>query len=279
MISDHDPQFTSHFGKVLIQKLNVNRNLSTAFHLQTYGISEQNNQWVEQYLHLVTLAQPKDWTNWLSLVLAVHNNRKNVTMGLSPNQVLLGYETTLVPTEMPPSNNDLVEDWIKLLMERRRVQAIDTINQSAKADQSVLLQYSKGEQVWLEATNLKFTHQKSKLLPKQYGPFKIIKEVSLVVFQLALPPSWNIHDVFHTSLLTPYHKTTTHGPNFSQPPPDLIDGEEEYEVERIIGHYLYGRNRASQYLVKWKGYPDSDNTWEPAHQVHAPDLVKEFHRQ
>ena len=145
---------------------------------------------------------------------AVHNNRKNATTGLSPNQVLLGYETTLVPTETPPSNNDLAEDRIKLLMEQR-AQVIDAINQSAKANQSVPPQYSKGDQVWLEATNLKFTHQKSKLLPKRYGPFKIIKEVSPVAFQLALPPSWNIHDVFHASLLTPYRETTAHGPNFS----------------------------------------------------------------
>ena len=32
VISDHDPQFTSHFSKALTQKLNVDQNLSTAFH-------------------------------------------------------------------------------------------------------------------------------------------------------------------------------------------------------------------------------------------------------
>src|SRR6266403_3030514 len=31
-----------------------------------------------------------------------------------------------------------------------------------------------------------------------------------------------------------------------------------------------------QYLVKWKGYPESDNSWEPADQVHAPILVKHY---
>jgi hypothetical protein len=34
-----------------------------------------------------------------------------------------------------------------------------------------------------------------------------------------------------------------------------------------------------QYLIKWKGYPHSDNTWEPANQVHAPDLTKSYHHQ
>ena len=89
--------------------------------------------------------------------------------------------------------------------------------------------------------------------------------------------SWGIHDVFHASLLSPYQKTAAHRPNFSQPSPDLIDGGEEYEVERIVNHQHHGRARQLQYLLKWKGYPKSDNTWEPADQVHAPELIKLYH--
>jgi hypothetical protein len=85
--------------------------------------------------------------------------------------------------------------------------------------------------------------------------------------------------VFHASLLSPYQETTAHGPNFLRPPPDLIDGEEEFEVERIISHRRHGRSRTLQYLVKWKGYPESNNTWEPAAQIHAPDLLQAYHRK
>src|SRR5579863_10670853 len=59
--------------------------------------------------------------------------------------------------------------------------------------------------------------------------------------------------------------------NYSRPPPDLILGEAEYEVEQIRSHRRHGRRKQLQYLLKWKGYPESDNTWEPADQVHAPD--------
>src|SRR5579863_10485347 len=68
----------------------------------------------------------------------------------------------------------------------------------------------------------------------------------------------------NASLLTPYIDTDSHGPNYSRPPPDLISGEAEYEVEQIRGHRHHGRRRQLQYLLKWKGYPESDNTWEPA---------------
>jgi hypothetical protein len=97
-------------------------------------------------------------------------------------------------------------------------------------------QYKLGEQVWLEVTHLKIQHQKMKLKPKWYRPFKIIKEVSPVAYQLKLPMAWGIYNVFHASLLSPYRETTTHSPNFSQPPPELVEGEEEYQVERIMAH-------------------------------------------
>jgi len=278
VISDRDPRFTSHFGKVLSQKLGIQQNLSTAFHPQTDGLSERKNQWVEQYLRLVTSASPEDWTHWLSLASAVHNNRKNATTGLSPNEMLIGYETKLVPTDAPTTNNETVQQRIQLLVQKRE-QAIQAINRAAKEGQSIPSRFKVGDQVWLEATHLKISHQKTKLAPKRYGPLRITKEISPVAYRLELPAAWGIHNVFHASLLSPYHETAAHGPNYSRPPPDLIDGEAEYEVEQIRSHRRHGRARKLQYLIKWVGYPDTDNTWEPADQVHAPEIVKAYHRR
>src|SRR6266478_4378715 len=155
--------------------------------------------------------------------------------------------------------------------------AIWALNKSSDQSGPPPSQYSPGQQVWLDATHLKLLHQKAKLTLKRLGPFKILKEISPVAYQLALPVNWRIHDVFHASLLNPYHETKEHGPNFTRPPPDLIKGEEEYEVERIVAHRMFGRSKSLQYLIKWRGYPESDNSWEPADQVHAPDLVKHYH--
>jgi Chromo (CHRromatin Organisation MOdifier) domain len=137
--------------------------------------------------------------------------------------------------------------------------------------------YQKGDQVWLEASHIKTRHQKTKLAPKRYGPFRIRKKISPVAYQLTLPMSWGIHDVFHASFLYPYHETKEKGPNFTRPPLELIEGEEEYEVKAIRNHQRQGRSKQLHYLIKWKGYPESDSTWEPANQVHAPDLIKLYH--
>ena len=119
----------------------------------------------------------------------------------------------------------------------------------------------------------------AKLAPKRYGPFKIRKVLSPITYQLALPPQWKIHDVFHADLLTPYHETELHGPNFTRPPPDLIDGEEEYKVEEVLQSQRFGRGRKVQYLVKWKGYPESENQWVNWDDLHVDEMIADFKKK
>ena len=71
-----------------------------------------------------------------------------------------------------------------------------------------------------------------------------------------------------------------HGPNYSHPPPKIIgDEEEHYEVEKILQSHLTPNKKGIQYLVKWLGYPDSENSWEPASNLkNSPDLVMVFHK-
>jgi hypothetical protein len=139
--------------------------------------------------------------------------------------------------------------------------------------------YKEGEQVWIKGPNLKTLYPSAKLGPKRYGPFKVLKQFSNTVYQVEIPWRWKIHNVFHANLLTPYKETELHGPNFTRPPPDLIEGEEEFEVEKILDAQQRGRGCKLHFLVKWKGYPMSDNSWEKAEDVHATDLVKEFYTQ
>ena len=131
----------------------------------------------------------------------------------------------------------------------------------------------------MEGRNLRIDRPSVKLAPKRYGPFKIGKVLSPITYQLILPPQWKIHDVFHVDLLTPYHETELHGPNFTKPPPDLIDGEEEYEVEEILQSRKFGRGRKVQYLVKWKGYPESDNQWVDWDDLHADEMIADFKKK
>jgi hypothetical protein len=130
LISDRDPRITSHFGKALVKRLGISQNLSTMAHPQTDGLSERKNQWVEQYLRLVTSLEPESWADWLPLATLVHNNRQNTTTKLSPNQALLGYEPPETPSQQVPSDNQMTEDRIAA-MEQFRKHTTTVLNDTA----------------------------------------------------------------------------------------------------------------------------------------------------
>jgi len=113
------------------------------------------------------------------------------------------------------------------------------------------------------------------LCPKHYGPFRIIEAIGPITYRLELPAQWKIHNAFHGSLLLPYHETKEHGRNFSKLAPDLIEGQPEWEVEEILDSRQY--RRKLQYLIKWKGYSDAHNSWEPKEDVNAPMLLTAFY--
>jgi hypothetical protein len=110
--------------------------------------------------------------------------------------------------------------------------------------------YQKGQKVWIKGTKLKTAHPTTKLQAKCFGPFKITEVISPVTYCIQLPTQWKIHNAFHASLLHPYRMTELYGETFTEPPPDLIAGQEEWEVENMLALRHQGRWKKLQYLVR-----------------------------
>ena len=72
--------------------------------------------------------------------------------------------------------------------------------------------------------------------PKREGPFIITEVLGPVTYRLKLPATWRIHNIFHATLLRPYRENDTYRINFTEPPPELLEGEEVYEIETILNH-------------------------------------------
>ena len=158
----------------------------------------------------------------------------------------------------------------------RHAQQLVIKHNAKKCGKRTFRPYTLGEKVWLEGTNLKLSHPSAKLAPRQYVPFTITKVISPMMYHLDLPPTWKIFSTFYASLLSSYCETIEHGSNFTEPPPDLIEGYEEYEVKWILGECTFGQWKKKQFLVQWKGYSAAHNSWEPTKNVNAPELVKEY---
>src|SRR5258708_21120610 len=122
------------------------------------------------------------------------------------------------------------------------------------------------------------THPTKKLDHKWLGPFEIEKIISSAAIKLCLSPhEHGIHLVISISNVHPYHPDPIlEHPLDPRPNLVLVDGSEEYEVESVVdSKYRY---RRLHYLVKFKGWPDSNNEWLPAeHLANAPNVMRDFH--
>jgi len=158
-----------------------------------------------------------------------------------------------------------------------RKQALEAMKQAQEllGRKSTHRPYQKGQKVWLEGTNLHTTHPTVKLHPKRYGPFKVIEAIGPTTYCLELLVQWKIDNTFHGSLLLPYYETKEHGRNFPEPATDLIEGQLEWEVKDILDSRWY--RCKLQYLIKWKGYLDAHNSWEPKEAINAPVLLTAFY--
>ena len=140
------------------------------------------------------------------------------------------------------------------------------------------VEYKVGDEVWLLTKNIKTERPSKKLDHKMVGPYRI-KRLVRSSYQLDLPTSMKIHDVFHPSLLRKASADPLPGQHNDSAPPVIVDEEEKWEVDDILDARRKGeRGRKVQFCVKWKGY-DEDKEWYDASGFeHAKEVVDDFYK-
>ena len=190
----------------------------------------------------------------------------------------MGYNPLAIPTTYPKTNVPDTQEQLLLLQEAwKEANAVHELARQKMMEWIThrFKPFKEGDKVWLESRYLKLCYESKKLAPKREGPLKVLEVLSHLNYWLELPKSWQIHPVIHITLLSPYKENNIHGTNYTTPPPDLIEGEHEYEVEAIIFHKKQGRGHI--FLIKWKEFPTRDNTWEPEKNLNnAKRLLKAY---
>ena len=136
------------------------------------------------------------------------------------------------------------------------------------------VEYKEGDQVMIKLLPQQFKTLRKihKRLVRRYeGPFRVVRRVGNVSYQLQLPPRLKIHPVFHVSLLKPYHEDMGDpSSGESRRAPTAVVTAFDKDVDYIIADRVVSRRGVpahSEYLVKWKNLLESEATWE-----HEDDL-------
>ena len=280
IISDRGSQFTSKFWSAICKSFNITTKLASPFHHQTNGLTERVNSVIEQYLRCYSNFKGSDWYNFLFLAEFSYNNSIQESIKHSPFYANYGYNPRYSPSIPNSTDVPRADEFTKDLSELFKTlngnlqQARKKQEEFANKHRIEAPNFKPGDKVWINSSLIIHNGNK-KLKPRKLGPYKIIKKISPVSYKLDLPKEIRIHPVIHVSELEPFYEDHF-GRKKEPPPPIIIDNEEEYEVEKILDKRKhYGK---TQYLIKWKGYPLSEASWEPEENLNCPKLLKEFNK-
>lgn len=246
--------------------------MSTAYHPVTDGQTERTNQSLEQYLRHYINNTHNNWVSLLPMAQLALNAKVSDTTKVTPYFANYGREPNLFGRERKhlaaQSAIERVETLKKVHDNIVNMQTRSAKYQNKK--RKMAPQLKEGDKVYLLTKNLKVKKPRRKKLDHvRVGPFLIKAVKGPVNYELDLPKDAKVFPVFHISLLEPADPSTPIQETFHY---KSQEGD-RYEVEQIL------EQRDQRYLVKWKGYPTSENTWEPKENLDdCGRLIQQFHQ-
>ncbi|GAA5918691.1 hypothetical protein JCM1841_006242 [Sporobolomyces salmonicolor] len=191
VVSDRDKLFTWKFWQVLHSRLGISLQLSTAFHPETDGRSEQTNKTVVQMLRQYVSREQRDWVRYLPILEYAINAAMNDSTGASPFELVLGNTSSILPSPLSrpsatspslPVVDSLIDEHIGKIQEVREALAVAKVRQAEQANgrRKEEPTFSVGDLVMVDSTDRRTRYKSSpagsraaKLFPRYDGPYPI----------------------------------------------------------------------------------------------------------
>jgi transposase InsO family protein len=274
IVSDRDSKFTSKFWTAFHAHLGTALKLSSARHQSTDGTTERMIAFVEEAMRMSITYRQNNWVKLLPKIQFSINSTPSKATGLSPFYVEKGrHAVTNLDRDnilrRGDSTDPDIDEFVagihnieQQVRERMELTRHWMERDADKRRRDISASLHPGAYAYLSTKGITMPVDKertsTKLRQLYYGPYKILRQLSPVSFQLQLPAASRIHDVFHCSLLKPASDLQTNGIRGAQLPTATDSGE--YEVEKILTRR--GEAHQRQYLIKWKNFPMEDCSWE-----------------
>jgi hypothetical protein len=295
IVSDRDKRFsTGKFIRELWRLFGTHQSPSTAYHPQSDGQTERMNRVFHEYVRAFISETHKDWDIHLYTAMFALNNSVSDSIGCTPALLTYGFHPRTPHSQeiermlagdtasRSPAAYEFVETMDRnFIIAKRCLQRAQDKMRAAREGKSQELVLIPGQMVLLKTTNLTMPG-KSKFLPRFVGPFKVLRPIGVNAFQLELPPSWKIHNVFNCSLLRVYEARPGFTPRPARPPED----DYAYVPEKIMAHELLnpgtptgGEHDHYKYKVHYRDTPHEEDTWEYGEELHKHcfELLKKYH--
>jgi hypothetical protein len=275
ILSDRDKIFRTNKWQKLMTDIGSGQLLSTAYHQQTDGQTERKIQEIRVFLRHYLDYEQKNWIQLAPLVQYAVNDAVSTTTGETPNFVTFGTERKL-GRDLRITEDGITHKEAMTVIHQQVKLEIDWMSQKAKeyydktrretadmkvGDKVYIRRRTSGEKKY----NITTGRTSQKMDSLFIGPYVIERKLPNDNYKVTLPDRMRIHPVFHVSLL----KKTGNPVSTTD-----VDVTDEFEVERILSKRY--RKGQTEYLVRWKGYEETDDTWEPTKNLQCPEVLRRF---
>lgn len=240
IVSDRGPQFTSQVWRTYCKALGATSSLTSGYHPQSNRQTEHTNH-LETSLRCVASRLPSSWATHLPWVEYAHNTLVSSATGMSPFMVNHGYQPPLIPSQEMDIAVPSVQAQFSCVHGGRPEQLWAGLWSAGgpPPDPSFPLQgWTAGMAL---NTRPPVQLESLKMSAKLIGPYTINKVVNPSAVHFTLPPSLNVHPVFHVSLLKPVTNSPLQPLAPPPPSPRLIEGHPANTVNRILDVRRCGR--------------------------------------
>jgi len=194
IVSDRGPQFVASFTKELYRLLGIRLSFSMAWYPQMDGQTEHVNQELNQFLRLFVNKWQDNWYDLLPIAEFQHNNYIHSAIQQPPFLLDTGW---IPHMDFEPRQNPFGLETVNEFTKRMQSTTEKAKFTICKAQENMTRYYNRrrslasvfrpGDQVYLDASDIKTTRPSLKLSHRRLGPFEIKCQVGLLVYCLKLP--------------------------------------------------------------------------------------------
>ena len=283
ILSDQGTEFNNQLLNSLMKTVGVERRISSGYHPRTSGLVERFNHCFVEALRKVTDEDNESWPKWIPFVLMAFRSKVHSSTNFTPFELMFGRKMNffsdwrgetdaggqLIDDNNPNQVNSLASraSELKQLIQVNRIKAIENIqaqqviqkknqNSNHRITQDLL---PIGTKVYVRTMGLH-----DKLYPKYRGPFTIVERTKNGNYFIENLLNERMSDSYPLQRLKIVSNSG-----------ELNNKEEFFHIHKILEERT-GNDGKPEFLIRWRGFKNDQNTWEPISNIMDKDLISKF---